>query len=494
MNQNLFKTGFFKICLVLAIMISGITAYNSIGFYHADEHYQIIEFANARLGNSPLNELPWEFKAKVRPTFQVGIAMIFLYAFDLFGIENPFTRMVVIRIFLGIFSIVVISLFVKNTIKLFDKIEYQRIYLVLSYFLWFIPFLSVRFSSEILSGLFFLLGLSILLSKKVRVKNWFLLGVFFGISFVVRSQMAFALFGVFLWILFILKQRKKLLLSLLLGFVAVIFFGFLIDVWFYSELTFTSYNYFYENIINKRTLNYGTSPWYFYFESIVNSPTIIFGIPIIASLFYFFVKNPKSIFTWIVFAFLLFHSCFAHKEERFLFPIVYLVPLFITSFYAYLNIKNQSLKTVLCLLIISFNFPLLIFVSQFPNDRGRLVLAKYIYENIDTEKQQIVHTNNGYLYEDVRGSLKMNFYKPKHIAVQQIQSLKELDSYIKHQKEVIVIAQKKEFDSFENNQLNKIEFLKESLPIKKKWMDYIEDLGFKLPNSNKILYLFKLKS
>ena len=38
--------------------------------WHPDEHFQILEFAWARAGRAPVEGLPWEFAAKIRPTLQ----------------------------------------------------------------------------------------------------------------------------------------------------------------------------------------------------------------------------------------------------------------------------------------------------------------------------------------------------------------------------------------------------------------------------------------
>jgi hypothetical protein len=36
----------------------------SLGYYHGDEHFQIIEFMSYKLGLIPKESLPWEFKER----------------------------------------------------------------------------------------------------------------------------------------------------------------------------------------------------------------------------------------------------------------------------------------------------------------------------------------------------------------------------------------------------------------------------------------------
>jgi len=53
-----------------SVIIYSITAYFSVGYYYFDEHYQILEFANIKLGLTETESLPWEYAAKIRPSIQ----------------------------------------------------------------------------------------------------------------------------------------------------------------------------------------------------------------------------------------------------------------------------------------------------------------------------------------------------------------------------------------------------------------------------------------
>ena len=54
---------FFLTALVVYI----VAAWFSTGFYHGDEHYQLIEFAAYKMGTVSPEGLAWEFTARVRP-------------------------------------------------------------------------------------------------------------------------------------------------------------------------------------------------------------------------------------------------------------------------------------------------------------------------------------------------------------------------------------------------------------------------------------------
>ncbi|MBK5097796.1 MAG: hypothetical protein JJE01_08435 [Gemmatimonadetes bacterium] len=50
--------------LLVALVLNLAAAYFSWGFHQFDEHFQILEFANYKLGNSPASDLPWEFSIR----------------------------------------------------------------------------------------------------------------------------------------------------------------------------------------------------------------------------------------------------------------------------------------------------------------------------------------------------------------------------------------------------------------------------------------------
>ena len=81
-----------------------LTAFFSEGFYHGDEHFQIIEFAQFKLGKTAQVNLPWEFEAQIRPTLQPVLAMGIFYVCDLISIIDPHTQAFVLRLITSIFA------------------------------------------------------------------------------------------------------------------------------------------------------------------------------------------------------------------------------------------------------------------------------------------------------------------------------------------------------------------------------------------------------
>lgn len=64
-----------RTALAIALTLHVITAWNSAGYYSADEHFQIIAFAQAKLGELPIEHLAWEYDTRIRSSFQPWIAV-----------------------------------------------------------------------------------------------------------------------------------------------------------------------------------------------------------------------------------------------------------------------------------------------------------------------------------------------------------------------------------------------------------------------------------
>ena len=80
-----------KAILISSIILILLAAYFSVSCHHPDEYFQIIEFANYKMGGTNLQDLPWEFSNTMRPGIQPFIALVLMKAFDLIGINNPFS-------------------------------------------------------------------------------------------------------------------------------------------------------------------------------------------------------------------------------------------------------------------------------------------------------------------------------------------------------------------------------------------------------------------
>ena len=415
---------------MFALVVYFITAWNSHGYYHADEHYQIIEFAGIKLGTHNPSDLAWEYGAKIRSTIQPTLAYWVIASLKVFDVNNPYNQVFMLRLLSMLLAIITISYFISATHNQFKNETIKRVYYFLAYFLWFETVLSVRFSSEAWSGLFFLLGISFYLKNQKNTVTPFVVGLFFGLSFLFRFQIAFAIAGCVSWMLFI--NREKLTYAIKMGSIGIFILiaGFALDSWFVGETTFTIWNYFYKNIVEDVASGFGTSPWYFYMIKITTYPSFIIGAALLFSLGTLVIYDRKSLFLWSFIPFLILHSIIPHKEMRFLFPLVYFVPVFLCTA---LNFLSKTIKTnhpvfkLFVLLFFICNTVGLAAMSVKSAGLGRMEITKYIHENYGDKKINLIFCSWANPYNPWHG-LEAKYYIEKNITQIKIDDICSLSN------------------------------------------------------------------
>jgi len=430
------KNIFYPILLGVVAVVFFVTAYNSHGFYHPDEHHQIVEFANAKLGLHDPATLAWEYHEQIRPTLQPVICYFVFRVIQVFHIVNPYYQALCLRLLTALLALFAIHFFVKNTKHLFQNQNIQKGYCVLSYLLWFIPFLSVRFASETWSGLFFLFALSFVLKNSTKKFSFAMIGILLGLSFLFRFQIAFAILGLFLWLFFVNKTKIFSFVIACAGFLLILALGVCLDCLFYGEFVFTPWNYFKTNIIGGNDIpDFGTSPWYFYLIKLISFPNYIVGICFIISIIILLIKNPKNIFLWCFLPFLFFHSLVPHKEERFIFPVAYLFAIMIITAYNLLNdfIQKRTvtkiINYVVLVLFAAVNITGLLVMGCSGADKGRITMTKYVYDHYNERPLHILYLSNSNPYSPWHFRFNQ-FYLPNNIVSQiHIHSVEEIDHY-----------------------------------------------------------------
>jgi len=320
-----------RLILLAGLIIQLIVAYTATGSYHPDQHFQIIEFSSYQMATPNGAAALWEFYNPVRPTLQIYSFSGWHYLISAVGIDNPYTELTILRIILGmgmffLFNAIAIYYF-KDAQK---KILYSV--LIILNFSWFLPYVKVQFSSEIVSALFFFGTAWLYDIKKDKSPSLAFLmtiGFLFSLAFYFRFQVGFLLVGFGIWLIFVAKKPTHIL-PLAVGFII----GAVLNTWmdheFYHRLVITPYEYYYANIVEKRAALFGTSSFLRYiglFVAVVTVP------PISLILFYYAIKGFFKNYTHLLFLttmlFILAHCFVGHKEERFMFPILFILPIWI---------------------------------------------------------------------------------------------------------------------------------------------------------------------
>jgi phosphatidylinositol glycan class B len=328
--------------LVMAVILL-VSAWFSDGCYHADEHYQIIEFANYKAGGTPQEHLAWEFREQMRPGFQPFLAYGLLKLATVAGIDDPYLKMMMIRMLTALLVCAVIGWSLRRA-GYDPALRNTKKYIPWQYALiWFMPLLLVRFSSENYSGLcmFLSVGYLWMAGEKPRWKDYLFSGIFAGLAFLFRYQSALMIVPLFARLCLINKPGLRNVLIFFFSALVVTGTGFLFDHWLYNDWVFAPWNYFHANLVEDKLSGFGLKPWYYYFTAGSEQAFFPLGLLMWICMIVYWIKNPRSPLSWISLPFLLFHVLTGHKEIRFLFPLLWFIPWILTDV---LSFAGRSLR------------------------------------------------------------------------------------------------------------------------------------------------------
>ncbi|MGF7081390.1 hypothetical protein [Mucilaginibacter sp. UYCu711] len=409
--------------LGLVILVYLLIAYFSIGFHHYDEHYQILEFAHYKLGLTPRDHLAWEFEARIRPTIQPTIALGIFKFLTFCGIRDRFIWALVLRVLSALLAIVTLKKFIDSILSEILP-ETVPLFIFLSYFLWFLPYINVRYSSENWSGLFFIMAITLIRSppnKSALFKN-LLIGSLLGLSTLFRYQAAILVVASLFWLYFIAKMPIKNIGLILVALFSVLLLGVGLDSWFYGEWVITMVNYFKSNIVQNVASTYGTLPWYQYSLYIVTKPITCIGYLILLSLVYLIYIDSKHILVWAILPFLIVHSAIPHKELRFLFELANFTPAILLLAWnkiPHINIIKKTASVWALAFLLVLNTTALFAASFKGAGDAKLVIADYIQHKYAGQRVSLMLSPNANPYDEIPP--KNDFYRNPDVLIHPIE-------------------------------------------------------------------------
>jgi phosphatidylinositol glycan class B len=449
MNFSSLRTPIYYWILFLSAIVYLITAWNSHGAIDPDEHCAIIEFARLKMGLNTLADMTWEYEAQIRSTIQPVICYLIFKFLNAIHITDPYSMGFFLRLLTAALALYSIHRFIRCTEHFVTNKNSKIIYYLLSYLTWFTPYISVHFGSETWGGLFLLNSLTLYFDQKENDRNYFLIGFMLGISFLCRFQMALSIMGFVAWLLFVSKISFRNILVLIMGCFICLLLGAIIDSWFYGSLVFTPWNYFYIDLVKSKTDEltsvFEASPWYTYLTYLLILPGYFLGILLLLSFLILIITKPKHILLWCIIPFLVVHSLIPHKQERFIFPMIYLLPLLLMSAYEKLSeMANKYLLSALNYLFIIFfvtlNLAGLIFLTSRSGANGKIAMVKYIHDHYPNKPVNLIYCQFGDIL-DKHGNIIP--YEEKKLHAREIKTLCDLsDSLIVTGAENILVIKK----------------------------------------------------
>jgi hypothetical protein len=310
--------------LFVALFIRIIAAIFSEGYMNHDDHFLVVEASGSWIDGFDYNAwLPWNKEPESTPEGHsftyVGFNFGLFWIFKFIGIADPKILMLLNRLVHALISILVVRYAYKITLHYSDKKTAATVGWMLALF-WAFPFLSVRNLVEVIS-MPFLIGSVWFSLKNDKFSTLFCSGVFLGIAISCRYQIAVYAVGIGLYFLF-QRNWKKLSLIILGSVFTVLLTQGLVDylIWGYPFAEFLAYTG-YNMVEGTKYMENDNYFMYFY----VLFGFMLFPLGILGFISYFYSWK-KYVYLFLpTFLFLMFHTVYPNRQERFIITILPIV-------------------------------------------------------------------------------------------------------------------------------------------------------------------------
>ena len=326
--MNLFKRLWnekpLQLTLFLGFLIRLLSVLFSKGYGMHDDHFLVIEASKSWADGFDYNYwLPGSNPDQASTPsghsfFYSGLHYFLFILLKAIGITAAQSQMYVIRLIHALLSLLIVLWGYKITEKIASKHQAKMVGILLALF-WFAPFLSVRNLVECVCIVPLMYATWVVIKNKdeTKLSPYIIAGIFLGLAFSIRFQTIMFTGGFGLALLFMKKIKEMLLVAIFFLLVASLVQG-VTDFYIWGRPFVEFQEYVRYNIENAHA--YIIQQWYMYL-------ILILGIlipPISLFLFFGFLKSWKKQLLLFLpsFIFLVFHSYFPNKQERFILPII----------------------------------------------------------------------------------------------------------------------------------------------------------------------------
>lgn len=391
--REMWKEHPLALILASSIFFRMIAVLFAKGYGMHDDHFLVLEWAKSMMdGIKPDRSNP-AGHSLVYP----GLHYLVLVLFKKLNLYKPDFLMFIFRFLHAALSMITVYYGYKIVLFRYGKRMASETGLLMAIF-WIFPFMSVRNLIEMVCIPFIMLAAYYLVKYEGQKKllQTFYAGLFLGLAFTFRYQTNLFIVGFVGLLLFRKDFRAAIILSC----------GFLVSSFLIQGLTdWSAYGYPYASFIHyffdnsSNAYNYTTGAWYVYIFTIMG----ILIPPTSLLIMFGFLRQWKkwSILFWPTLIFLVFHSIFPNKQERFILPAI---PFFIiigivgwrefVSNSTFWN-RHNKIHDGLWKWFWVLNIILLLVASTTYSKRARVELMKYFYGRNDVSAILLETSDSG---------------------------------------------------------------------------------------------------
>jgi hypothetical protein len=377
----------YKTILWTALLLRLIAAIFSQGYGMHDDHFLVIEASGSWVEGHDYNKwLPWNPMnngPEGHSFTYVGLNFFLFYLLKIIGIVDPKTMMLIARLIHGLFSMLTVVYGIKITEKLSNKRAASIVGWLLAA-LWVFPFLSVRQLFEFTPIPLLMIGIWYLIKDEKRLVYFFYAGMLMGLATSFRYQIGVFAIGIAAVYFFQWKWKPFLLFcsGVLIAFIIT---QGLVDyiIWGYpfaEMMGYVKYN------MKEGTGYLPNTNYFMYFYVLIGSLLVPLGLLIFAG--FFKVKREYLLLFVPALLFLLFHSWYPNRQERFILTIL---PVFIIlGVMGFEQLKKGGFESKLWryswIVFWVLNIPLLAFTTTMYSKKSRVEAMYSIYEPTNQPK------------------------------------------------------------------------------------------------------------
>jgi hypothetical protein len=383
-----------KTIVFFALIFRLIAAVFSEGYGMHDDHFLVIEAAGSWVDGFDYNHWlpgsPGNMGPEGHSFTYVGLNYIIFMVAKFFGLSNPYWMMVFNRILHALWSMLIIVYAIKIAEKMVNRAVAVRVAWILA-LLWVSPFISVRNLVEYTSIPVLMIGFWYLIREQKKT-DFLVAGIWMGIAVSFRYQIGVFLVG--LAVFYLLKTKWKILFHFCFGILIsfAILQGF-IDycIWGYPFAEFWAYTSY--NMV-EGTAYMKNSNYFMYIYVLFG--VLLFPLGLLAIPAYFASYRKYALLFVPTFFFLLFHTLYPNRQERF---IITILPFVLIGCFAvfeewkrnksFAAIYNWSWKAFWVL-----NIPMLLFFTITSTKVSRVDSMSVLY-NDGLDNQQILMEASG---------------------------------------------------------------------------------------------------
>lgn len=311
-------------------------------YFVPDELFQSVEVAHWAVYGT--GYVSWEWKWSLRSVLHPACFAVLYQLGQALGLDSSFYVTEVPRLFHALLYAVSDFCFYKLAGRVLGSRSAAK-YALLSYLsCWFVWYCAPRTLSNTLETVLMLYALQWypVTPRDVTMRTcWPYVSVGF-VSVLIRptSLLIWIPFGILhLWRS---KSPLKLMLNVCVpACLPILLFTFLLDSAVYSRWTLTVWNFVRFNVFEGGSAHFGSHPWYWFLLQGLPATLAVQLIPIVGGIVlalrnldrFSAPPSPPLVFLVAPVVYIVVHSFIAHKEHRFLLPIVPLLCLFAGHFF-----------------------------------------------------------------------------------------------------------------------------------------------------------------